>query len=294
MIIYMATNTLNNKKYIGQTVQTLDKRKSRHLRDAKKRSNLPFRRAIKKYGADGFGWKILYYGKSIEDLNAMEEYYIAAYETRVPRGYNVMLGGGNRRIPLAVREKMSQAHKGEKNHNFGKKFSAEHLANMSKVRVGEKNHNFGKKHSAEQRVKMSEALKGDKNPMFGKRHSTEARSNMSKARAGDKNHMFGKKHSAETREKIRTKAIGRKHSVETRAKLSALSRGERNPRFGKTGGENPNFDPRIYAFFHPEYGIVGDTKSSLNKKFILGVGRISGVVSGRRNSYKGWRMAANM
>lgn len=34
MIIYKATNILNNKSYIGQTTRTLTKRKNEHLYDA--------------------------------------------------------------------------------------------------------------------------------------------------------------------------------------------------------------------------------------------------------------------
>ncbi len=40
MIIYRATNLLNGKMYIGQTIKTLEKRRYSHISDAKRNSNL--------------------------------------------------------------------------------------------------------------------------------------------------------------------------------------------------------------------------------------------------------------
>ena len=38
-IIYKATNLVNGKVYIGQTINTLNKRKMEHYQDAKHRNN---------------------------------------------------------------------------------------------------------------------------------------------------------------------------------------------------------------------------------------------------------------
>ena len=48
-IIYCATSP-NGKKYYGQTVQGLEKRKQRHKRDLLKGINWIFYQALKKYG----------------------------------------------------------------------------------------------------------------------------------------------------------------------------------------------------------------------------------------------------
>ena len=54
-----------------------------------------------------------------------------------------------------------------------KNISEETRKKMSDARKGEKHPNFGKKRSEETRAKLSEANKGEKHPMFGKKRSEE-------------------------------------------------------------------------------------------------------------------------
>lgn len=96
MIIYKATNTKNNKVYIGQTINTLEYRKSQHIRDCRRLNyyNNKFHNAIKKYGIEVFIWEIICECSSIEELNDKEKYYISYYDS-VNNGYNLKLGGEN-------------------------------------------------------------------------------------------------------------------------------------------------------------------------------------------------------
>lgn len=172
MIIYCATNLLNSKKYVGQTVQVMEKRKRQHLGDAKKGFKNPFYNAIRKYGEENFTWEILCTADDIEELNAREEYFIAAYGTLAykGKGYNLMAGGGNKRHSGTSKQRISKALK-------GKKRSPEHCTKISEARkgkyTGEKHPMFGKKRSPEHCAKISAAKKGawagEKNPMFGKK-----------------------------------------------------------------------------------------------------------------------------
>lgn len=94
MIIYKVINTINDKCYIGQTVQLLEKRKNVHIYDVKiKRYNSYFHNAIRKYGIENFKWVILCECNSKEKLNEKEKYYITLYNTIVPFGYNMTYGG---------------------------------------------------------------------------------------------------------------------------------------------------------------------------------------------------------
>ena len=54
LIIYKATNLVNGKIYIGQTINTLEYRKNQHFREARceKRKNIYFHNALNKYGED--------------------------------------------------------------------------------------------------------------------------------------------------------------------------------------------------------------------------------------------------
>lgn len=53
-IVYIATNLVNGKRYIGATIHTLAKRMSEHkcaaFRRNKREKNMPFYRAVRKYG----------------------------------------------------------------------------------------------------------------------------------------------------------------------------------------------------------------------------------------------------
>lgn len=87
MIVYMATNRINGKEYIGQTVGSLHQRKNGHFR----RGHY-FHKALCKYGKENFDWEILYRCDNIDDLNRLEIYYIKLYRT-FENGYNLTRGG---------------------------------------------------------------------------------------------------------------------------------------------------------------------------------------------------------
>ena len=92
MIIYRAINKINNKSYIGQTTQSLEKRKHRHL-DSSNYNKFIFHKALKKYGLENFDWEILMHCTSKPMLNAAEIFFIDRYNTKVPNGYNLTDGG---------------------------------------------------------------------------------------------------------------------------------------------------------------------------------------------------------
>jgi group I intron endonuclease len=78
-IIYCATNSINNKKYIGQTVNTLKQRKREHLSSAKRGDRFSFQKAINKYGKDNFTWEIIDYADNQEELDKKEIYWIEKF-----------------------------------------------------------------------------------------------------------------------------------------------------------------------------------------------------------------------
>ena len=121
MIIYKATNIINNKVYIGQTIHTLSVRKAQHERSHEYGYKTAFSNAIRKYGKDNFRWEVIYETNSIEDLNEKESYYIKYYKSLVTEnGYNLKGGGGNDFLTQEVKNKIGESQLGEKNHMFGK------------------------------------------------------------------------------------------------------------------------------------------------------------------------------
>ena len=91
-IIYKITNDINNKVYIGQTIQPLNTRwRSHKVRGKNPSFNTGLYGATKKYGAENFDINIVISCDESE-LNEMEIYYIDKYDT-YNNGYNRTIGG---------------------------------------------------------------------------------------------------------------------------------------------------------------------------------------------------------
>ena len=133
--IYMYTNKINGKRYIGQTVN-FNKRhighKSSSMNEKIKDYHSPFHDAIRKYGIDNFQIDIL--AENIEnqlERDELESSFIKYFNTLCCNGcgYNISSGGGVYGNPYAgkTEEEMkkhgliqSEAKKGEKNPFYNK------------------------------------------------------------------------------------------------------------------------------------------------------------------------------
>lgn len=97
-IIYKATNTLNGKVYIGQTIAGLPARKQQHMSDAKTDVSNAFHVALYQY-PNAFEWEVIdsFSGTKeqvIHALNVAEEYHIlTSHSTDSRYGYNSTYGG---------------------------------------------------------------------------------------------------------------------------------------------------------------------------------------------------------
>lgn len=92
MLVYLVTNKINGKQYIGKSVASLNQRKSNHYSSAKGGSETNFHRALRKYDEESFEWKALTECKSKNELNEKEMFYIEKYNT-YKQGYNMTNGG---------------------------------------------------------------------------------------------------------------------------------------------------------------------------------------------------------
>lgn len=108
--IYIICNKVNNKKYIGQTIQEINKRFNQHLQLRQSNKNQLIFKAIKKYGKENFYIKVLKDNiNTYKDLNFYEEYYIKEYNSMTPNGYNMCPGGQKwRRAPLNIEENIKE------------------------------------------------------------------------------------------------------------------------------------------------------------------------------------------
>lgn len=94
--IYKITNLINNKVYIGQSVniaQRWNKHRSSYNNNGLHTYNYPLYQAFRKYGMDNFKFEIIEECQSV-DLNQKETYWIKFYHSNTPDfGYNQNLGG---------------------------------------------------------------------------------------------------------------------------------------------------------------------------------------------------------
>ena len=93
--IYEITNDINNKKYIGKTEGTIEKRFQEHCQDAFRRrcEKRPLYAAMRKYGIEHFHVALLEETASPE---AREIYWIEKKQT-YHFGYNATLGGDGKK-----------------------------------------------------------------------------------------------------------------------------------------------------------------------------------------------------
>jgi len=87
-IIYLLTNTVNDKQYIGQTIY-LNRRMSEHRKGMEQIID----RAIDKYGWEKFNLEILEDSIPEDKLSGKEREYIKKYNTFLGEGYNLREGG---------------------------------------------------------------------------------------------------------------------------------------------------------------------------------------------------------
>lgn len=95
--IYKITNTLNNKSYIGQSINIEERwkrEKSRAFQTNQPDYHSTLSRAFRKYGIQNFTFEILEECTELE-LDNLEQKYIQLYDTYFS-GYNETLGGQNK------------------------------------------------------------------------------------------------------------------------------------------------------------------------------------------------------
>ncbi len=98
--IYIIRNHMNDKVYIGQTIQAVNLRFNGHIKDSKSKKS-KFYDAVKKYGKENFFYEVLETGLSEQELNERERYYIRKFDS-VKNGYNTGIGGEhNTRIHIS-------------------------------------------------------------------------------------------------------------------------------------------------------------------------------------------------
>jgi len=144
MIVYLITNTVNGKFYVGQFARNLpiQRRLYEHIWTASKGSTTYFHKALRKYGREAFTLSILQDGiQNKAELDAAEERFIRTLKSGDPRiGYNMTFGGdgvlGVRRpVSAETREKIRQSKLGKKRPDVSERWRRSHAARTPEERT---------------------------------------------------------------------------------------------------------------------------------------------------------------
>ena len=233
--VYVHTSP-SGKMYVGQTGVKPEKRWGKNgIRYLSKRQNgaythPAFANAILKYGWDNFDHEIIASHLTKEEADNFEKLLIEKLNTMNPEyGYNCTSGGTNGLPSEETRRRLSESHKGEKHHMYGKHCSEETKRKLSEAHKGRvvseetkrkiSEANMGRTHSEETLKKMSESQKG-------KVLSEEHKKKISESHKG-------LTPSEETRKKLSESHKGIVPSEETLKKMSESLSGEKNPNYGK-------------------------------------------------------------
>lgn len=206
--IYAIKNKINNKLYIGKSIDVNVRYYSRHRKNLinNNHGNDHLQKSWNKYGEQNFEFYIIE-ECSEEKLNEREIYWINYYKSYNNKyGYNMTLGGDGGSLIQESRDKISKKLK-------GRKLTLEHRKKISKVVRN-------RKYPPEFGQKISEILKGHivtqetcekiSNKCKGYKHTEEAKRKISEA---------NKNRSQETLDKISKSNTGKKRSEEVRKKM---------------------------------------------------------------------------
>lgn len=208
--IYLVTNLITEKWYVGKTGNTVEDRWTDHKSNARCGSNGYLYRSMRKHGEENFYIQTIAVVSTEEEANNLERLWIILLESHKEKfGYNLTLGGDGVRANEETKRKISESSK-------GRKASPETRAKISAALTGRKLSPENAKRlgdltrgiplSEEHKKKLSEVrigkYGGEKHPMFGKKQTPESVEKTRQANLGRPSWNAGKSWDEETRTNI--------------------------------------------------------------------------------------------
>lgn len=233
--IYLITNKVNNKQYVGQRTADFYKDES-YLG-----SGTLIKKAVSKYGKDNFKKELLEECDSKEELDLREKFWILKLNAVNDKKFYNLANGAN---GSAKGSKRSDDTKKKQSIKASQRVMDEETKNKISQTVSSQcwiNNGTVETKATEEtlqeylnngyvlgRLKFTEdALDNMSKAQKGRTCSEETRLLISKSVSGEKNGFYGRKHSEESKKKMSDSAKGRKASDDTKQLLSSQRLGRR-------------------------------------------------------------------
>lgn len=202
-VVYLVTNIVNGKYYVGWCSTSIEARMKSHITDARNelKTRTIFHRAIMKYGIDKFLKEVLGFVESAEEAKFLERLWILflkSYDHRV--GYNMTYGGdgGDTSLDPDAKRRMSP---------LGRKHTEETKRKIGLIHKGKSSSLKGKKsarvdfhHTEETKQRLSFSHIGN---VPGNKDKPSWNRGLTSENKGKKNaQIFGEEKAKEISEKI--------------------------------------------------------------------------------------------
>jgi len=231
MIVYMTTNLVNGKKYIGKDV----KNNPKYLG-----SGSLLKKDILIFGKENFKKEILEYCEDVKSLEEKENFWISYYKAVEDNEFYNIRNNVKNWYSNASEEKKQYVKNKISNSNIGKKRNKSVGEKISKKTKGIKK---GWKHTESSKKQISLKNTGNTHSEETKKIMKEKKKNFKQTEEGKKKiskAMKGFKHSEATKQKISNKLKGKKLSQKTKeligkSKINNTNRRKTVLQYSKTG-----------------------------------------------------------
>ena len=185
-VIYLITNLINNKKYVGQTQQGREEKRRREHFVYTVNDNKILHNAIRKYGQENFEVKVIETDIPEELIDDREHYYIKYYNTFYLNGQGYNMTEGGQGIHGYIHTKETKQHIKESNLTTWQRIREEEPERYRKLGIARGLALKGKPKSEAHKAKLSTAASkrtGEKNSFYGKHFSEESKELLREAKA---------------------------------------------------------------------------------------------------------------
>lgn len=193
--VYLITNQLNNRKYIGIHHYTKPEIDKNYYGSGK-----IITQAVRTYGRKNFCIQVLDWAESFDELSELEKYYIKLYNAVESEDFYNLADGGHNLTPEEVKRFITESTRKTFSKNMKKRWES-HDPSICRNLLGENNPFYGRHHTEETKQYLSQIN-------TGRKHSEETKQKYSENRRGEKNPNYGNYWTDEQKARLSAKKKG--------------------------------------------------------------------------------------